>query len=158
MIPTIGTAVLSGGVVGFPLGLVGGGGSILATPLLLYLVGMAPHVAIGTSALAVSANAFINLIGHARNGNVRWRCAIVFALIGTLGALAGSTVGKIIDGGHLLFHRDFHQLVDIASPIEEGIIRMTVEMDESHNVRFAGGGELPFILTGAAAFCDFSSG
>jgi uncharacterized membrane protein YfcA len=103
MIPAIGTALLSGSIVGFSLGLVGGGGSILATPLLLYLVGMAqPHLAIGTSALAVSANAYANLIGHARSGNVRWRCAAVFALIGTLGALAGSTLGKFVEGEHLL--------------------------------------------------------
>jgi uncharacterized membrane protein YfcA len=104
MIPSIGAALMSGGLVGFALGLVGGGGSILATPLLLYLVGVAqPHVAIGTSALAVSVNAFANLAGHARAGNVHWRCAVVFALIGTLGALAGSSLGKIVDGEHLLF-------------------------------------------------------
>jgi uncharacterized membrane protein YfcA len=104
MIPTIGTALLSGGLVGFSLGLVGGGGSILATPLLLYVVGVAqPHIAIGTSALAVAANAFANLAGHARAGNVRWRSATVFAVIGTLGALAGSSLGKIIDGTSLLF-------------------------------------------------------
>jgi len=104
MIPTIGTALLSGGLVGLSLGLVGGGGSILATPLLLYVVGVAqPHIAIGTSALAVAANAFANLTGHARAGNVRWHSATVFAVIGTLGALAGSTLGKIIDGTSLLF-------------------------------------------------------
>ena len=46
----------SGAIVGLVLGLVGGGGSILAVPLLVYLVGVSPpHVAIGTSALAVSA-------------------------------------------------------------------------------------------------------
>ena len=52
-------AVLSGGAVGFSLGLIGGGGSILAVPLLLYVVGIGDaHVAIGTSALAVAVNAF----------------------------------------------------------------------------------------------------
>jgi len=51
-------AILSGGV-GFSLGLIGGGGSILAVPLLLYVVDIDdPHVAIGTSALSVAANAF----------------------------------------------------------------------------------------------------
>lgn len=97
-------AVGSGGLVGFTLGLVGGGGSILATPLLLYVVGVAsPHVAIGTGALAVSINAYANLIGHARNGHVWWRCAIVFALVGTVGALVGSSLGKAVDGQRLLF-------------------------------------------------------
>ena len=48
-------AVLSGTLVGFTLGLVGGGGSILAVPLLVYVVGVpSPHVAIGTSAVAVA--------------------------------------------------------------------------------------------------------
>ncbi|MDZ5451475.1 MULTISPECIES: sulfite exporter TauE/SafE family protein [Xanthobacteraceae] len=104
MLANLGPALASGGLVGFSLGLVGGGGSILATPLLLYVVGVTqPHIAIGTSALAVSVNAFANLIGHARSGNVRWRCAVVFAGVGTFGALAGSTLGKVIDGQRLLF-------------------------------------------------------
>jgi hypothetical protein len=76
----------------------------LATPLLLYVVGVAPaHVAIGTSALAVSANAYANFIGHARSGNVRWLWASIFAIAGSMGALAGSTVGKLVDGNQLLF-------------------------------------------------------
>jgi uncharacterized membrane protein YfcA len=96
--------VLSGAVVGFSLGLVGGGGSVLAVPLLLYVVGVAdPHVAIGTSALAVAASAFANLLGHWRAGTVKWGCAAVFAAAGILGATAGSTVGKLIDGDRLLF-------------------------------------------------------
>ena len=104
MIATVGAALASGALVGFSLGLVGGGGSILATPLLLYVVGVAqPHIAIGTGALAVSANAFANLAGHARAGNVRWRCAIIFAVVGTLGAFAGSSLGKLVDGNNLLF-------------------------------------------------------
>ncbi|MBV9996703.1 MAG: sulfite exporter TauE/SafE family protein [Caulobacteraceae bacterium] len=96
-------AVLSGGLVGFALGLIGGGGSILAVPLLIYVVGVAdPHVAIGTSALAVSANAFANLIQHARVGTVKWPCAATFAASGVVGALAGSTLGKLMDGQKLL--------------------------------------------------------
>jgi uncharacterized membrane protein YfcA len=81
-------AVLCGVLVGFALGLIGGGGSIMATPLLLYVVGWQPHVAIGTGALAVSVNAFANFGGHARSGN-RWRCAIIFAAVGIAGAAAG---------------------------------------------------------------------
>ena len=74
-------AILSGSVVGLILALIGGGGSILATPALLYIVGITnPHIAIGTSALAVSVNAFVNFANHLRRGNVKWRCAAVFAL------------------------------------------------------------------------------
>ncbi|WP_429933639.1 sulfite exporter TauE/SafE family protein (plasmid) [Agrobacterium vitis] len=97
-------AVGSGGIVGFMLGLLGGGGSILATPLLLYVVGVAqPHVAIGTGALAVSVNAFANFASHAIKGHVWWRCAAVFSALGVLGALAGSSLGKAMDGERLIF-------------------------------------------------------
>ena len=95
---------LSGGIVGFTLGLVGGGGSILAVPLMVYLVGVAsPHVAIGTSALAVAANAASGLAQHARAGTVKWRCGFLYAGSGIVGAAAGSTIGKAIDGQKLLF-------------------------------------------------------
>lgn len=96
-------AILSGALVGFTLGLIGGGGSIMATPLLLYVVGLQPHVAIGTGALAVSVNSFINFGGHARAGHVRWRSAILFAVLGVAGAAAGSSLGKVFDGQRLLF-------------------------------------------------------
>jgi uncharacterized membrane protein YfcA len=97
-------AVGSGGIVGFMLGLLGGGGSILATPFLLYVVGVSqPHIAIGTGALAVSVNAFANFASHATKGKIWWRCAAVFAAIGSIGALAGSSLGKAMDGTQLLF-------------------------------------------------------
>ena len=94
----------SGVLVGFVLGLVGGGGSILAVPLMVYLVGVpSPHVAIGTSALAVAANALTGLLNHIRHGNVKWRCSLVYAAAGIAGAFAGSTGGKAFDGQKLLF-------------------------------------------------------
>jgi uncharacterized membrane protein YfcA len=94
----------SGSLVGFALGLLGGGGSILAVPLLVYVVGIrSPHVAIGTSALAVSVSAFANLFAHHRAGNVKWPCAAVFAAAGIAGAAAGAALGKMVDGEKLLF-------------------------------------------------------
>ena len=94
----------SGGLVGFALGLLGGGGSILAVPLLVYVVGIKDaHVAIGTSALAVSVNAFANLISHARAQTVKWPCATAFALSGMAGAVLGAFLGRHVDGQHLLF-------------------------------------------------------
>ena len=98
------TGALSGGATGFVLGLIGGGGSILAVPLMVYVVGVAnPHTAIGTSALAVAANALAGLVNHARAGTVKWPCGMTFAAAGILGALAGSTLGKNFDGQKLLF-------------------------------------------------------
>ena len=95
---------LSGSLVGFTLGLVGGGGSILAVPLMVYLVRVPnAHLAIGTSAFAVAANAATGLIGHAKAHNVKWRCGGMYATAGVIGALFGSTAGKAVDGGKLLF-------------------------------------------------------
>jgi uncharacterized protein len=96
-------ALFSGTLVGFTLGLVGGGGSILAVPLLVYVVGVtSPHVAIGTSAVAVAASAASSLNGHARAGNVKWSCALVFAGAGILGAAGGAALGKMVEGERLL--------------------------------------------------------
>jgi uncharacterized protein len=93
----------SGALVGFSLGLVGGGGSILAVPLMVYVVGVPDaHVAIGTSAIAVAANAAVNLSNHARGGTVRWSCALPFAAAGIIGAFLGSIFGKMLDGQKLL--------------------------------------------------------
>lgn len=97
-------AALSGVLVGFILGLIGGGGSILAVPLMVYVIGVRdPHVAIGTSALAVAVNALAGLASHARAHNVNWRCGGAYALAGVVGALAGSSFGKAFDGQKLLF-------------------------------------------------------
>ena len=96
-------AIASGSLVGTVLGLVGGGGSVLAVPLLIYLVGVkSVHVALGTSAVAVAVSAMSSLAAHARAGNVRWPCALVFAATGMMGAAAGAAVGKQFDGERLL--------------------------------------------------------
>lgn len=95
--------VMSGSFVGFSLGLLGGGGSILAMPLMVYLVGVEnPHVALGTSAVAVAASAAANLAQQARQGAVKWRCVTVFAIAGVAGAFGGSNLGKMVDGQRLI--------------------------------------------------------
>lgn len=96
-------AVLSGALVGLLLTVFGGGGSVLATPLLLYVVGVRdPHVAIGTSAAAVAVNAAMGLAAQARAGRVKWPCAWVFGGSGLAGALAGAHLAKQLDGQVLL--------------------------------------------------------
>jgi len=102
-VATSALAVLSGALVGALLALFGGGGSVLATPLLLYVVGVRdPHLAIGTSAAAVSINALVNLLGHGRSGRVKGPCAAVFALAGLVGSLLGSSLAKQVEGRSLL--------------------------------------------------------
>ena len=96
-------AALSGGIVAMLLTVFGGGGSVLAVPLLLYVVGVRdPHMAIGASAAGVSLNALTALAGQARAGRVRWPCAILCAVIGSAAAWIGSSAAKAIDGHQLL--------------------------------------------------------
>jgi uncharacterized protein len=95
--------LVSGGIVGLILGLIGGGGSIIAVPLLLYVVGMqSVHAAIGTSAVAVSLSAFANLLAATRGKLVKWPCALVFTAAGILGSIAGSHLALQIPGAKIL--------------------------------------------------------
>lgn len=96
-------AALSGGIVALLLTVFGGGGSVLAVPLLLYVVGVRdPHMAIGASAAGVSLNALTALAGQAKAGRVRWPCAVLFAAVGSAAAWIGSSAAKAIDGNQLL--------------------------------------------------------
>lgn len=96
-------AAMSGALVALLLTVFGGGGSVLATPLLLYVVGVKdPHIAIGTSAAAVSVNAAFGLATQARAGRVKWPCALVFGGAGLTGSLIGAHIAKQMDGQRLL--------------------------------------------------------
>jgi uncharacterized protein len=96
-------AALGGMLIGLLLTLFGGGGSVLATPWLIYIVGLSDtHAAIGTSAAAVAVNAAIGLAAQARAGRVKWPCAITFAIAGLAGSLVGAHFAKQVDGKALL--------------------------------------------------------
>ncbi len=78
-------ALASGALIGLSLGLIGGGGSILAVPPSLRGGGGFPSVSrSGTGALAVAANAAMSLAMHARARTVKWPCALVFAGSGVM--------------------------------------------------------------------------
>jgi len=104
-VTTAALAMTIGAIVGALLALFGGGGSVLATPLLLYVVGVRdPHVAIGTSSAAVAFNAATNVVGHWRGGRVKWPSASVFAAAGLIGSLLGSSLAKQVEGQRLLLY------------------------------------------------------
>ncbi len=98
----IALAVVLAVFIGVSLGLLGGGGSILAVPLLVYVVGMDAKEAIATSLLVVGATSAVALIPHARAGRVRWRTGLVFGAAGMVGAYAGGRVAEFIPGTVLL--------------------------------------------------------
>ncbi|MEV8093457.1 sulfite exporter TauE/SafE family protein [Kitasatospora sp. NPDC085879] len=83
-------AVAAGAVVGLALGGLGGGGSVLAVPALIYLLGLGPAQATTASLLIVTVTSLSALAGHARAGHVRWRSGALFAAAGLVpAALAG---------------------------------------------------------------------
>ncbi|HVC82548.1 MAG TPA: sulfite exporter TauE/SafE family protein [Chloroflexota bacterium] len=88
-------ALAFGALVGLSLGLVGGGGSILTVPILVYVLGESAHLATGTALAIVGANALIGAWDHRRAGRVRLPVAFIFGGIGTVGALAGSLLNHL---------------------------------------------------------------
>ena len=82
-----------GALIGLSLGLVGGGGSILTVPILVYAIGQPVHTATTTSLAIVGLNALTGVVGHARAGNVQVRTGVLFGGAGILGAFAGSWLG-----------------------------------------------------------------
>jgi len=88
--------------IGLALGLLGGGGSLLTVPLLVYVAGLAAKPAIATSLAVVAVTSAVALALHARAGNVRWRTGAVFAPAGMAGAFAGGWLGRLVPGEILL--------------------------------------------------------
>jgi uncharacterized membrane protein YfcA len=89
-------------VVGVTLGLLGGGGSILMVPLLVYVAGMDVKEAIAASLVVVGVTAAVSVVGHARAGRVRWRTGFLFGLAGMVGAFAGGFLGGHLPGRLLM--------------------------------------------------------
>ncbi|MFN8081085.1 MAG: TSUP family transporter [Kineosporiaceae bacterium] len=95
------TVVLAFGV-GVSLGLLGGGGSILAVPLLVYVGRLDPHQATAASLFIVGVTSAVGSVSHARQGRVRWRTGLVFGLAGMAGAYAGGRASALVPGTVLL--------------------------------------------------------
>lgn len=89
-------ALSAGAVVGLALGTLGGGGSVLAVPALIYLLGFTPAAATTASLLIVTATSFTALYGHTRAGNVRWKAGTLLAAAGILpAAAAGAAASRL---------------------------------------------------------------
>ncbi|KIZ16457.1 sulfite exporter TauE/SafE family protein [Streptomyces natalensis] len=89
-------ALIAGAVVGLALGALGGGGSVLAVPALIYLLGFTPAAATTASLIIVTATSLAALYAHARAGHVRWKAGAAFAAAGLLpAALAGAAAARL---------------------------------------------------------------
>lgn len=91
-----------GFLIGLSLGTLGGGGSILAVPALVYGAGEAAHAATTTSLVVVGATALVGMVGHFRAGRVRLWPGLVFGLVGIGGSFLGSALNRDIPGDVLL--------------------------------------------------------
>lgn len=89
-------------VIGLALGSLGGGGSILAVPALVYGVGECAHAATTTSLVAVGATSLVGMMGYLRTGQVRLVAGLTFGLIGIVGSLLGSLASRAIPNNVLL--------------------------------------------------------
>ncbi|MCS6978348.1 MAG: sulfite exporter TauE/SafE family protein [Gemmatales bacterium] len=90
----LGLSLLFGLVVGFSLGLTGGGGSIFAVPLLMYGLGMPLKEAVGVSLAAVGTTSLLGALGRLRTGELQIAAGVVFALVG----MAGTPLGVWLHG------------------------------------------------------------
>ena len=84
-------------VIGLLLGLLGGGGSILAVPALVYGVGMPLAAAVPTSLVVVGISSASALLPRLREGQVQWRLAAVFGAAGAGAAFAGAAVNRLLE-------------------------------------------------------------
>ncbi|CAL9539535.1 sulfite exporter TauE/SafE family protein [Streptomyces sp. enrichment culture] len=87
-------ALIAGALVGLALGALGGGGSILAVPALVYLLGFTPAAATTAGLIIVTATSLTALYAHARTGGVRWKTGALFAAAGLLPAAAAGAVAS----------------------------------------------------------------
>ena len=98
-------------LVGLSLGLLGGGGSILTLPVLVYVVGLAPRDGIAASLFIVGVTSASAMFGHARAGRVRWSIGALFGAASMLGAFAGGRLSHLVPAAVLLGGFTFLMLI-----------------------------------------------
>lgn len=99
---TVAVVVVLAVFVGISLGMLGGGGSILTVPLLVYVAGLDAKVAIAASLFVVGVTSLAGMVSHARQGRVKWRTGLIFGLAGMVGAYSAGLVGGHLPGNVLL--------------------------------------------------------
>lgn len=103
MVVMAAASIVFGILIGLLLGLVGGGGSILTVPILVYIIGLTPHDATATSLVIVGLTALAGAIPHTRKNRVHWRTAVLFGLAGIIGTFGGAWANRLVSGPMILF-------------------------------------------------------
>ncbi len=95
-------AIPFGVAIGIAVGMLGGGGSVLAVPVLVYVLSTDVETATTTSLVVVTAAAIAGGYGHALEGRVCWRHAGVFTLAALPGVVGGTALGNVVGGSALI--------------------------------------------------------
>lgn len=85
-------------LIGFSLGIMGGGGSILTVPILVYVLKMDPKVSIALSLAIVGATSLIGVFNHFRAGNINLKVAAIFGPVAMIGTFFGARISKLLTG------------------------------------------------------------
>ena len=88
--------------IGFSLGLLGGGGSLLTVPALVYLVGQTPQAAVTTSLVIVGANSMVGAMFHGFHGRLDWKVALAFGSAGMFVSYLSANISRQISPELLL--------------------------------------------------------
>lgn len=93
---------LLSGLIGISLGLIGGGGSIITVPVLVYVLGVEAHEAVGMSLAVVGATSLVGSFLHYRRGMVNLKTGLIFGAAGIVGALIGSPLTRLLSPSALM--------------------------------------------------------
>jgi len=118
-----------GVLIGLVIGALGGGGSILTVPALVFVVGLSAQAATTASLVIVGITAAVAALGHARSGSTRWRTGFLLAAAGVPASVLGSVLTRSVDQSALLLAFAALRLVAAA-----GMLVRTHHGDEPHDV------------------------
>jgi len=112
-------ALMLGVLIGLSLGALGGGGSILTVPALVYLLGENPHMATTSSLVIVGVTAAVGAFSHARAGHVRWRVGAMFGVVGIGASFVGAQLNRLVAPNVLLLAFSALMLVAAAAMLRQ---------------------------------------
>lgn len=135
-------------LIGLSLGLLGGGGSMITLPILVYVIGLEPRESVPVSLVVVGATAIFSAwLHHRKAGHVSWRTAGLFTLAGIPGAIGGAWLTWLVSGRTLLLIFAGLMIVVATLMLRRGE-RKDIEEEEHHPVKAVLAGSIVGVLTG----------
>ncbi len=147
--PTLLLSLVLGFGIGGSLGLLGGGGSILTVPALVYLVGQTPQVAVTTSLAIVGANSALGAFFHRSQGTLNWRVALIFGGTGMVVSYLAAGLSKLFSPNMLMVAFALLMLaVGVMLVRQKSFLHHTRSTDDLKVWKVLAGGATVGLLTG----------